>query len=141
MTVQVKAVKDGLESEIATFAFTVKAEEPAKPATPTVEPAAGKVEKGTVVTFSCETEGAEIMYSTDGGETWTKGDSFTVTRDVSIQVKAVKDGVDSEVAIFEFTVKAEEPARASRDPDCRTGTPTSSGGPVRSRRARSVSLS
>ena len=82
---------------------------PAKPATPTVEPAAGEVEKGTELKFSTETEGAEIMYSTDGGKTWTKGDSFTVTEDVTIQVKAVKDGVDSEIATFSYTVKPVEP--------------------------------
>ena len=109
VSIQVKAVKDGAESEIAIYEFTVKSEEPAKPATPTVEPAAGEVEKGTELKFSTETEGAEIMYSTDGGKTWTKGDSFTVTEDVSIQVKAVKDGAESEIASFSYTVKPVEP--------------------------------
>ncbi len=82
---------------------------PAKPATPTVEPAAGEVEKGTELKFSTETEGATIMYSTDGGETWVEGDSFTVNEDVTIQVKAVKDGAESEIASFTYTVKPVEP--------------------------------
>ena len=105
--------KDG-----STLSFTIKGMSPLLlawtgdyilPDTPTANPESGKVEKGTVVTFSCETEGAVIMYSTDGGKTWTKGDSFTVTEDVTIQVKAVKDGAESEIASFSYTVKPVEP--------------------------------
>ena len=90
---------------------TAQQPEPEQPAAPTADPESGEVEEGTVVSFSCETEGAVIMYSTDGGKTWVEGDSFTVTEDVTIQVKAVKDGVDSEIATFTYTVKAEEPAQ------------------------------
>ena len=95
-----------------------------QPAAPTVTPEAGEVEKGTQLTFSSETEGAEIEYSTDGGKTWTKGDKFTVNEDVTIQVKAVKDGVESEIATFKFTVKEEEP-KPTESPE-----PTESPAPI-----------
>jgi hypothetical protein len=78
--------------------------EPEKPATPVADVESGEVEAGTVVTFSCETEGAVIWYSLDG-ETWIEGDSITVTEDVTVQVKAVLDGVESEIAEFTYTVK------------------------------------
>ena len=81
-----------------------------RPATPTVTPAPGLVDKGTELTFACETEGAEIWYSTDSGATWVKGDKFTVNENVTLQVKAVKDGVDSEIATFAYTIINEEEA-------------------------------
>ena len=85
--------------------------EPEKPVAPTVKPAAGEVEKGTELIFDTPTEGAEIEYSTDGGKTWTKGDRFTVNEDVTVQVKAVKDGLESEVVTLKYTVKAKTPAQ------------------------------
>lgn len=94
----------GLEGASASATYTV-----VDPATPTADPAAGEVDKGTEVKFSCETEGAEIYYSTDGGKTWTKGDSFTVDEDVTIQVKAVKGTRESAIATFAYTVKVEAP--------------------------------
>ena len=78
-------------------------------ATPTANPAAGEVEAGTVVTFSCATEGAVISYSTDNGENWTEGDSYTVNEAVTILVKAAKDGEESAVATFAYTIKTPEP--------------------------------
>ncbi len=93
-----------IKGATATATYTVVA-----PAVPTADPDSGEVEKGTEVKFSSETEGAEIYYSTDGGETWTKGDSLTVNEKVTVQVKAVKDGVESEIAEFSYTVKDETP--------------------------------
>lgn len=78
-------------------------------ATPTATPAAGAVEKGTKVTFSCETEGATILIATDG-TTFTEGTEATVNEDVTFTVKATKEGMDdSDTATFTYTVKAEEP--------------------------------
>ena len=78
-----------------------------KVATPTASLAAGEVAKGTEVTFSCETEGATILYATDG-TTFTEGTTATVNEDVTFTVKATKAGMDdSEEATFAYTVKKE----------------------------------
>ena len=80
-----------------------------KVATPTAIPAAGKVDKDTKVTFSCETEGATILIATDG-KTFTEGTEATVNEDVTFTVKATKAGMDdSDEVKFAYTVKAEEP--------------------------------
>ena len=79
-----------------------------KVATPTASLAAGEVAKGTEVTFSCETEGATILYATDG-TTFTEGTTATVNEDVTFTVKATKDGMDdSDEATFTYTVKKED---------------------------------
>ena len=76
--------------------------------TPTASPAAGEVVKGTEVTFSCETEGATILYATDG-TTFTEGTTATVNEDVTFTVKATKaDMDDSDEATFTYTVKKED---------------------------------
>ena len=81
-----------------------------KVAAPTADPASSAVEKGTKVTFSCETEGAAILIATDG-TTFTKGTEATVNEDVTFTVKATKEGMDdSDTVTFTYTVKAEEPA-------------------------------
>ena len=78
-------------------------------ATPTASPAAGEVVKGTQITFSCTTEGAKILYATDG-ENFSEGTTATVNEDVTFTVKATKAGMtDSNTATFAYTVKAEEP--------------------------------
>lgn len=83
-----------------------------KVATPTATPAAGKVDKGTKVTFSCETEGAKILIATDG-KTFTEGTEATVNADTTFTVKATKDGMDdSDEVKFAYTVKAEEPVQS-----------------------------
>ena len=83
-----------------------------KVATPTATPAAGEVDKGTKVTFSCETEGATILIATDG-KTFTEGTEATVNEDVTFTVKATKAGMDdSDEVKFAYTVKAEEPVQS-----------------------------
>ena len=79
-----------------------------KVATPTASLAAGEVAKGTEVTFSCETEGATILYATDG-TTFNEGTEATVNEDVTFTVKATKAGMDdSDEATFTYTVKKED---------------------------------
>ena len=53
-----------------------------------------------------------ISYSIDNGETWTEGTTLTVSEAVTVLVKAVKAGAESEVATFAYTIKeqGEEPA-------------------------------
>ena len=79
-----------------------------KVATPTASLAAGEVAKGTEVTFSCKTEGATILYATDG-TTFTEGTTATVNEDVTFTVKATKAGMDdSDEATFTYTVRKED---------------------------------
>ena len=78
-------------------------------ATPVFSPAGGSVDAGTTVSISCETEGAEIYYTTDGSNPTTqstKGTSVTVNEAVTIKAVAVKEGYyDSSVAVAVFTIK------------------------------------
>ena len=57
------------------------------------------------IEITCETEGATIQYSTDGGSTWTDYTAaFTINADATIQAKAIKDGFfDSDVASATYT--------------------------------------
>lgn len=77
--------------------------------TPTANVADGaEIEVGTEVTFSCETEGATILYATDG-TTFTEGTTATVNEDVTFTVKATKAGMDdSDEATFTYTVRKED---------------------------------
>lgn len=75
-------------------------------ATPKISPNGGSVVAGTEVKISCETVGAELKYSLDGGTTWNnytekiKLETFPVT----ITAKAVKAGcLDSEIKTASFT--------------------------------------
>ena len=93
------------------MSFRAVAETPvAAVETPVATPDAGAVEAGTEVTFICATEGAVISYSTDNGETWTEGTSLTVSEAVTVLVKAMKDGAESETASFAYTIKEPEPS-------------------------------
>ena len=78
-----------------------------KVAAPTASPAAGEIDKGTKVTFSCATEGATILYKTTG-EYQTYAAPVEVTEDTTFTVKATKTGMaDSAEVTFTYTVKAE----------------------------------
>ena len=84
-----------------------------KVATPTATPAAGEVEKDTVVTLSTTTDGAEIYYTTDDSAPTASSAKYTdagitVTEPMTIKAIAVKDGVSSKVATFAYTLKSSE---------------------------------
>ena len=84
-------------------------------ATPTASPAAGEVDKGTQVSFSCETEGAAIVYKTTGDYEAYTG-PIAVNEDTTFTVKATKEGMnDSAEATFAYTVKAEETEKPWKD--------------------------
>ena len=74
-------------------------------ATPTFNPAEGTFTEAQTVTISCATDGATISYSTDGGTTWTVGNSLTVSETTTVMAKATKDGMtDSETATATYTI-------------------------------------
>lgn len=80
-----------------------------KVATPTADPVADEVAKGTKVEFKCKTEGAKISYKTTGEYT-EYTDPVEVNADTTFTVKATKAGMDdSDEVKFAYTVKAEEP--------------------------------
>ena len=74
-------------------------------AKPTFSQASGEVLDGTEVTMSCTTEGATIYYSTDDGATWTEGNTYTITENVTLKAKAVKDSDESQVVEATYTVQ------------------------------------
>lgn len=82
-------------------------------ATPTASIASGtEVDKGTVLTLSCTTEGATIYYTTDGScpcdvETAQvyDGTPIVINETVTIKAMAAKEGMyESDVAEFNYTV-------------------------------------
>ncbi len=79
-------------------------------ATPTFSPTSGStIAPGQTVTISCATDGATISYSTDGGNTWTQGNTVTPSPGVTIQAKATKEGwYDSDIATATYTVTVPE---------------------------------
>ena len=106
---------NGYPSQFALYKVTVSMVTPPETesvATPTAS-VEGEVESGTVVTFSCSTEGATIQYRVGEGE-WETGNSVTITEAVTITVKASKEGMDdSKEAKFSYTIKAAGPETVS----------------------------
>jgi hypothetical protein len=110
MTIKAIAVKEGMtDSEIASATYTINIPVPIDVAAPTFTPEAGSYTEAQTVTFACETEGAETYYSTDGGNTWTKGNSVTIDEDMTLMIKAMVGNNQSDVVnvvySFEFPVE------------------------------------
>lgn len=77
-------------------------------AAPTFTPEAGSYTEALTVAIACETEGAVISYSTDGGQTWTQGTTVTVDEDMTLMVKAEKENtVTTATAIYSFEFPVE----------------------------------
>ena len=106
---------NGYPSQFTLYKVTVSTVTPPETetvATPTAS-VEDEVESGTVVTFSCATEGATIQYRVGEGE-WETGNSVTITEAVTITVKASKEGMDdSKEAKFSYTIKAAGPETVS----------------------------
>ncbi len=70
---------------------------------PKATPAAGYVEKGTQVSFSCSTKGSWVVYHTGDGN-WTKfEDPITITEDITFTAKSQAEGyLDSAEVKFEY---------------------------------------
>ncbi len=74
-------------------------------ATPTASVASGAVAEGTKVSFSCETAGAKIYYKTGEGEYTEYTAPITLTAAATYTVKAVLNDINSEEAVFTYTIK------------------------------------
>jgi hypothetical protein len=102
-TVYAKATKaDMLDSEIAEVTYTIVPAEPV--ATPTLSLVSGSYTGVQTLIIGCETADAVISYSTDGGESWTQGNTVTVDHDMNIIVKAEKDGMTASTATAYFVI-------------------------------------
>ena len=77
----------------ATATYTVTVEPRPVVAVPTLDKVAGSYSESVTVTIACATEGATISYSTDGGQTWTTGNTVTLTEDATLMAKAEKEGM------------------------------------------------
>ncbi len=80
--------------------------------TPTFSPMPGSYTEAQTVTISCATEGATILYSTDGGNSWTTGNTVNISETTTLMAKATKeDGgyIPSEVATGKYTIIVETP--------------------------------
>ena len=81
---------EAAESVTVTLAGTATV--PEVVAMPTFSLVAGSYTGAQTVIIYCATEGATISYSTDGGSTWTVGNTVNVDKDMTIMAKASKDG-------------------------------------------------
>ena len=90
-TVSAKAVKNGIESSVATANYTVNR----RVATPTITEATGnKYSASRSVTISCSTSGATIHYTTDGSDPTTSSQTIASGGTLTLSTKGT------------FTVKA-----------------------------------
>ena len=80
------------DAETATVTLNGTATVPEVVAMPTFSLVAGSYTGPQQVIINCATEGATISYSTDGGNTWTVGNTVNVDKDMTIMAKASKDG-------------------------------------------------
>lgn len=101
------AEKDGLKESIkVNYEYTQ-----GKVSTVKASPNGGAVAKDTKVTFSCDTEGAQIYYSGDEGQTWEEYTEALVLAELpkTYKVKAVKDGYeDSSILTVSYTERTSE---------------------------------
>ena len=101
------AGNDNYNGTSATYTITV---EP-KPvvAAPTFTPAAGYYNRAQNVTIACETDGADIYYTTDGTDPTTESTKYTaaipVDENMTIKAIAVKEGyTNSGIAVAEYVI-------------------------------------
>ncbi len=91
----------------------VQSESSSSSTTPPVAPTfssedESELTQGTTVTISTSTTGATIQYSTDGGTTWTTGNSLTLNNlgSVTIQARAVLGEQVSSITEVNYTIVA-----------------------------------
>lgn len=82
-------------------------------ARPRFSPAGGTYYEEQLVTITCATSGATILYTTDGSNPVDNGqpysDPISVTESMTIKAVAVKDGETSEVATAVYVIEEETP--------------------------------
>ncbi|MDE7323669.1 MAG: chitobiase/beta-hexosaminidase C-terminal domain-containing protein [Lachnospiraceae bacterium] len=117
VTIKAIAVKGQNTSAVSTFVYEVSGgsqggdDKPEQVSAPAADKVSGTevLLKGTRITLTCATEGAEIYYTTDESEPAIKDEllyknPIPVNRDMTIKAIAAKEGVSSTVAVFTYTV-------------------------------------
>ena len=128
LTVTVTDIAKGVKVYNVSYTYTTGEVKPVCEM-PTFDPAGGTaVTIGTVVTISTATEGASIIYTTDGStpsaENGTTGNTVTINEATTINAIAVKEGCDnSGVASASYTiVKVAKPTFSPEEGDVDAGT-------------------
>lgn len=89
----------------------------ARVCTPFADVPSGRVNKGTMVTFSSETPGASIFYTTDGTDPGTKEegstklytDAITINNDMTIKALAYKEDLRTSVVVtYSYVIHKED---------------------------------
>ena len=97
------------DAETATVTLNGTATVPEVVAMPTFSLVAGSYTGPQTVIIDCATEGATISYSTDGGSTWTEGNTVNVDKDMTIMAKAEMNGMTvSTTASATYVIITEE---------------------------------
>lgn len=127
-TIKAIAIKDGYNnSSVGSWTYTYN-----KPtcATPTASKSNGSYDKGTKVSLSTTTEGANIYYTTDGTNPTSSSTKYageiTLNSDVTIKAIAIKEGYNnSSIVTFSYTVilpKAATPTASVAAGEVEAGT-------------------
>jgi len=123
-TLKAIAVKEYMgNSDVAAFTYSIAAA-----AAPTASPAAGLVRAGTTVTLTSTTPGANIYYTTNGGNPTAGSTRYTgpITVNANTTIKAIagNPGVmdSSAAAAFTYTVKAATPTASQASGTVPVGT-------------------
>lgn len=96
-TLKAYAVKENMhDSATVSENYTVSLD---MVATPVISPNAGAVNKGTEVSITCETAGAEIHYTTDGSNPTASSPvysaAFTINTATTVKAIGIKSGMDN----------------------------------------------
>jgi len=108
-------VADGYHDGVATASGAYTFAPRPVVATPTFSLVPGSYTGEQPLTINCETQGATISYSTNGGQNWTVGNTVTLTEDCTVMAKAVMDGM-TESAVASATYIIDIPAVPAQIP-------------------------
>lgn len=106
-TLKAYAVKENMrDSATVSENYTVSLD---MVSTPVISPNAGAVNKGTEVSITCETAGAEIHYTTDGSNPTASSPvysaAFTINTATTVKAIGIKSGMDnSSIAVAAYTI-------------------------------------
>lgn len=81
-------------------------------AAPTFNVPEGEYTEAQNIVITCATEGANISYSTDGGNSWTSGHFVVLKEDTELMAKAEKDG-ETATATAIYFITLPEPAQVA----------------------------
>ena len=102
-TLKAIAIKDGVESDVASATYTMN-----RPEAPTFDVAEGIFDAAFTLHLSTATDGATIYYTTDGTTPTSESTAYTTGIDIpaastTVKAVAVKSGLTSDVATAAYT--------------------------------------